>query len=71
MAEKQTPMDLAETVSASASVRSAAERMRDAGVGALSVTDGARARGFITDRDLVVQVMAEGRDPALPAAASA
>jgi CBS domain-containing protein len=48
------------TVEASASLRLAAERMRDANVGVLPVVDGGVVRGVITDRDLVVRGMARG-----------
>lgn len=42
----------------------AARRMRDADVGALPVVDGEGAVvGIVTDRDIVVSAIAEGRDP--------
>lgn len=45
------------------SVRSAAERMRDRNVGTLFVLDAAqRPRGVITDRDIAIRCVAEGRD---------
>jgi signal-transduction protein with cAMP-binding, CBS, and nucleotidyltransferase domain len=45
--------------------REAASRMREAGVGTLIVLDeGDRPIGIVTDRDLMVQVVAEGRAPA-------
>ncbi|MCC6553649.1 MAG: CBS domain-containing protein [Polyangiaceae bacterium] len=40
-----------------------ARRMRDFRVGCVVVTRGARVTGILTDRDLVMRVMAEGRDP--------
>lgn len=40
-----------------------ARRMREYRVGCVIVTRGARVTGIVTDRDLVVRVMAEGRDP--------
>ncbi|MFI2200284.1 CBS domain-containing protein [Streptomyces sp. NPDC020192] len=46
---------------------SAAQMMRDHGVGALPISDpdnGDRMCGIITDRDIVVKCVAEGRDPA-------
>lgn len=57
------------TVPASASVREAASLMRDEHVGALAVTDPyapGRVVGIVTDRDLVVDLLAEGRDGARP-----
>jgi CBS domain-containing protein len=47
------------------SVRDAAQRMRDRGVGTLIVVDGeSRPLGILTDRDLVTRVLAAARDPA-------
>jgi CBS domain-containing protein len=45
-------------------VRAAAEMMRDLDIGALPIcgTDD-RLKGMITDRDIVLQTVAEGRDP--------
>lgn len=40
-----------------------ARRMRDFHVGCVVIVREARVVGIITDRDLVVRVMAEGRDP--------
>ncbi|WP_328862587.1 CBS domain-containing protein [Streptomyces sp. NBC_00306] len=51
------------TVGALTAVSEVAHRMRDADIGAVLVTDGDRLRGLVTDRDLVVRVMAEGRNP--------
>jgi len=46
------------------SIRTAAEVMRDAGVGFLPVVDSASSViGVITDRDLVVRALADGRSP--------
>ncbi|RBQ20522.1 CBS domain-containing protein [Spongiactinospora rosea] len=43
----------------------AAQLMRELGVGALPVCDdGRRLQGIITDRDIVVECVAAGRDPA-------
>jgi CBS domain-containing protein len=41
----------------------AARMMRDENVGSLPVVDSDRLIGMITDRDLSVRVVAEGRDP--------
>lgn len=52
------------TVSASASVREAAAAMRDQHVGALAITDPYRPDrviGVVTDRDLVLDLLATGR----------
>jgi CBS domain-containing protein len=54
------------TLSAEASVQKAAELMRTQHVGALALTDpkdGLRVVGLLTDRDLVVNVLAQGRTP--------
>lgn len=48
-----------------ATLREAAQRMKDLDVGPLPVCgDDDRLAGIITDRDLVVRAVAEGRDPA-------
>jgi CBS domain-containing protein len=44
-------------------VEHAARIMRDRGVGCLVVTRAGRPSGIVTDRDLVLRVLAEGRDP--------
>lgn len=41
----------------------AAERMREADVGALLVTRDGKLSGIVTDRDLVIRCMAGGNDP--------
>jgi CBS domain-containing protein len=46
-----------------ASVQEAAEKMKDQDVGAVVVVDGSKVRGIVTDRDIVVRAVAEGRDP--------
>ncbi len=44
-------------------LREVARRMRDENIGDVLVTDGAgKLRGIVTDRDLVVRAIAEGRD---------
>ncbi|HEX6837498.1 MAG TPA: CBS domain-containing protein [Polyangia bacterium] len=48
------------------SVRTAAERMTTLEVGALPVFEGGRVVGMVTDRDLVVRVLARGLDGATP-----
>jgi CBS domain-containing protein len=48
----------------------AARMMRDLGVGSLPICgDDQRLKGIITDRDIVVRCLAEGRDPATMTAA--
>jgi CBS domain-containing protein len=45
-------------------VRDAAQLLADAGVGALPICgEDNRLKGMITDRDIVVKVLAEGKDP--------
>lgn len=51
------------TVGALTAVSEVAHRMRDEGIGAVLVTEGDQLRGLVTDRDLVVRVLAEGKDP--------
>ena len=48
------------------SVRTAAERMSTLAVGSLPVFESGRAVGMVTDRDLVVRVLARGLDGATP-----
>jgi CBS domain-containing protein len=51
------------TLEPGASAREAAERMRESDVGALLIVDGDELKGLITDRDIVVRAVAEGKDP--------
>ena len=44
----------------------AARRMLDADTGALPVGDGERLLGMVTDRDITVRAVAEGRGPETP-----
>jgi CBS domain-containing protein len=41
----------------------AAQAMRDSKIGDVIVVTGGSVRGVLTDRDIVVRVVAEGRDP--------
>jgi CBS domain-containing protein len=41
----------------------AAREMRDGDIGNVIVTDGGQVAGIVTDRDIVVRAIAEGRDP--------
>lgn len=47
-------------------IREAAEKMRDAHISCLAVTEGERLVGLVTARDLVNKVLARGIDPAAP-----
>lgn len=51
------------TLPATATVLEAARRMRDDDIGDVIVMDGDRVGGIVTDRDVVVRAVAEGRDP--------
>lgn len=53
-----------EVVKASESVLNAARKLAGKEVGALPVEQDERLLGMITDRDIVVRVVADGRDPA-------
>lgn len=50
------------TAGPDASVRELAEIMRDRGVGSVVLVQDGRPVGFVTDRDLAVSVLADGRD---------
>jgi CBS domain-containing protein len=55
----------AECIGEGDSVAAAAQKMRDLGVGALPICSADdRPHGILTDRDIVVRCIAEGRDPA-------
>lgn len=53
------PIALPET----ASLFEAAKKMRAAGIGDVVVLDGETVRGIVTDRDIVVRGIADGRNP--------
>lgn len=59
--EVMTPAPVA--VGTLTGVGEVAQRMRDEDIGAVLVTERDELRGLVTDRDLVVRVLAEGRDP--------
>jgi CBS domain-containing protein len=44
-------------------VHDAAREMRDGDVGAVLIEDGGRLAGIVTDRDIVIRTVADGRDP--------
>jgi CBS domain-containing protein len=52
-----------EVVHPNAMVQDAAKKMRDLDVGSLPVCDGQRLVGTLTDRDITIRAIAEGRDP--------
>jgi CBS domain-containing protein len=52
-----------EVVSGQKSVMEAAQIMKELNVGALPVGDHSKIQGMVTDRDIAVQVVAEGKDP--------
>lgn len=51
------------TLKAQAPVVEAAKKMKERDIGAVIVLDGDEVCGVVTDRDLVVRVIADGRDP--------
>lgn len=50
-------------VSANTTVREAADKMASTGVGFLPVGDNDELKGTITDRDIVLNAIAKGKDP--------
>ena len=52
-----------ETVSGDTTVCDAAKLMRDKDFGGVLCADGEEIKGFLTDRDIAVRVVAEGKDP--------
>ncbi len=44
-------------------LQDAASKMRDNDIGFLPVCDGDRVLGVVSDRDLIIRALAEGRDP--------
>ena len=51
------------TVSPDQSLAEAAREMREGAVGAIVLAQEGRATGILTDRDIVVRAIADGRDP--------
>jgi CBS domain-containing protein len=51
------------TVGGDATVVDAARLMRDEDVGLVPIVDGEKLAGTITDRDIAIRVVAEGKDP--------
>jgi CBS domain-containing protein len=52
------------TVQVTDTVVAAARSMRDGNIGDVVVVDNGQIQGILTDRDIVVRALAEGRDPA-------
>jgi CBS domain-containing protein len=52
-----------QSIESSSSIVEAARLMRDADIGSLPVVDGGKLTGVVTDRDITVRVVAEGKDP--------
>jgi len=52
-----------EVISPDSPIFDAAKKMKQLDVGSLPVCDGDRLSGMITDRDITVRAVAEGRDP--------
>lgn len=59
------------TIDASATLRRAAQRMAEEGVGSLVVLQGRHPRGLLTDRDVALRVLRAGADPDLTSALEA
>jgi len=51
------------TVTADSTVAEAARLMRDEDTGIAPITEGERLVGVVTDRDIAIAVVAEGKDP--------
>jgi len=51
------------TLDADSTVSEAARIMRDEGIGAVMVSEGDDLCGIVTDRDIAIRAVAEGRDP--------
>ena len=54
----------ADYLESSSTVLDAAKKLANEDYGALPICDGDTLQGMITDRDIVVKVLAEGKDPA-------
>ena len=52
-----------ETISPEATLQEAAQTMKTRDIGSIPVCDGTRIQGMITDRDIAIRAVAEGRDP--------
>src|SRR5438045_4155431 len=63
MQVKEVMTQGAECIAPSSSLQDAAQKMKNMNIGPLPVCDNDRLVGFITDRDITVRAVAEGRDP--------
>jgi CBS domain-containing protein len=54
------------TVASETPIREVAVAMRDADVGSLPVIENGKLAGIVTDRDIVVRALADGRDASTP-----
>ncbi len=54
------------TLEASAPIREAAKLMADRKIGSVAVREGGRLSGLVTERDLVITVLARGGESSLP-----
>ena len=52
----------AEYVAPNAKLQAIAKKMRDADIGAMPVCDGGKTVGMITDRDIAIRALANGKD---------
>lgn len=52
-----------EVIHPDATLREAAQKMKQLDVGPIPVCDGDRIQGMLTDRDITIRATAEGRDP--------
>ncbi len=52
-----------QVIAPDANLRDAARLMKDLDVGGIPVCDGDRLQGFVTDRDITIRAVAEGKDP--------
>lgn len=55
-----------ETIQSTEPILDAARKMRDVNTGAVVVLDDGAVSGIVTDRDIVVRAVAEGRDLTMP-----
>lgn len=54
----------ADYIDATATVADAARKLADINTGVLPICDNAKLKGVVTDRDIVVKVLAQGKSPA-------
>ena len=62
MQVKSVMTQSAEWVEPSLKLREAAARMRDKDIGVLPIGEGDRLVGMVTDRDIVIRALADGKD---------